>query len=155
MCAATRSAWPATSISPCSASSRQKAAWMRPPRGGSCRSSRGRAAIRGTSTRLLRELLRALEALRALLDLVARPLVAVARVVVTLAGLVHRLVLQVTPAACAPRRPEQGSGDADADDDRGDRPRILADAIARGSVRFYSLVGQVVVDSLSHGGSPP
>src|SRR5207237_8772336 len=93
-------------------------------------------------------------ALDPLLHHVARFSVALARIVVTLAGALDRLLLQIAPAAGAPGRPDQRRGDADAQDDRGDRARIFArspvNLVTRGVVRFYSLVRHVV-ESLSHG----
>src|SRR2546428_9264826 len=102
------------------------------------------------SRRLVRQRLRLpLEVGGTLGDHVARLAVALARVVVALAGSGDGVGLQVAPAAGTARRPQQRGGDADADDDRGNRARIFTRRVVSASVGVRGLIRQVV-ESLSH-----
>src|SRR3954469_13827946 len=87
----------------------------------------------------------AAQARRALLDHVARPAVALARVVVALAGAVDRIGLQVAPAASAARRPHEEARDADADHDGRDRAGIFPGGVVSASHAAHGVVARGVV----------
>src|SRR5437870_3270392 len=82
-------------------------------------------------------------------DHFARLAVALTRLVVALARAVDGLGLQVAPSAGTARGPQQRRGNADADDQRGNRSRIFPRRVVSASIAVLGLTRHVV-ESLSH-----